>query len=95
MVASMLAGSAGAALGADRAIAVPYADLDLADAAGAAILYHRIEVAAARLCGPREVGGPDVDSLAYHRCVVAAIGRAVREVDRPALSAYHRTHVRR
>jgi UrcA family protein len=95
LLASAIAGSAGAVLAGDRSITVPYADLNLAEAGGVAVLYHRIEVAATRLCGPREVGGPDVDSLAYQQCVVAAVERAVSVVDRPTLTAYHMRHVRR
>lgn len=95
LIAAASAASVGVALAGDRTITVPYADLNLAEAGGVAVLYHRIQVAATKLCGPRELGGPDVDSLAYQHCVVDAVERAVSRVDRPTLTAYHMTHVRR
>jgi UrcA family protein len=95
LIASVLAGSVSLAVAGDRSITVPYADLNLAEADGVAVLYHRIEAAATRLCGPREVGGPDVDSLAFQQCVVDAVARAISVVDRPTLTAYHMRHVRR
>jgi UrcA family protein len=79
----------------DASVAVSYRDLDLAAAPDIVILYRRIQVAAAKLCGPRDIGGPDIDSTLYRDCVSAAVARAVTAVDRPGLSAYHRAQLRR
>jgi UrcA family protein len=78
-----------------RSMAVQYRDLDLTEPSDVVILYQRIRLAAARLCGPRELGGPDIDSMLYHDCVKDAVAGAVSAVDRPGLSAYHMTQLRR
>jgi len=68
---------------------VRYADLDLTRDAGAATLYSRIHVAARQVCEPAygirtlKVFEPT------HRCIEAAITRAVADVNAPALTSYY------
>jgi UrcA family protein len=69
--------------------AVRYDDLDLARPAGAAVLYDRIQHAARQVCGDAQRVGSRVVSPAWRVCMAGAVDRAVRAVDRPALSAYH------
>ena len=67
---------------------VGYADLDLTHAAGAAILYGRIQAAARDVCAPF---GPQ--SLATivrdRRCADEAVARAIGDVNAPALTDYY------
>ena len=73
----------------EESVAVRYDDLDLDNAAGIARLYTRLKTAADKVCdtGYR----PQTLFLAqgWRACVTAALDRAIIEVDRPALSAYH------
>lgn len=69
--------------------AVRYDDLDLARPAGVAILYGRIQHAARQVCGDAQRVGSRVVSTAWRVCAAGAVDRAVRAVDRPALTAYH------
>jgi len=68
---------------------VRFGDLDLSQSSGAAVLYHRLERAAAMACAP-------LDDLLRHRyfevCVQSAVRMAVAKVDRPALTAYYKAH---
>jgi UrcA family protein len=75
-------------------ITVHFGDLNLEDARSVARLYQRIEAAAAKLCSPVAVGGPEVDAQDYHSCISDAVGRAVTTLDRPGLSAYYRSLAR-
>jgi UrcA family protein len=65
---------------------VSYADLNLENAADAAILHKRITTAARRVCGvytspiPLEIGSP------LRACAKDAIARAVAEVNSPLLT---------
>jgi UrcA family protein len=85
------------AQGADKTITrtavVKYADLNLAKTAGARALYSRIEGAAARLCGPVNVGAVGA-WRDYHTCIRDAVGDAVSRVNSPMLSDLHRDHTR-
>ena len=68
-------------------VAVSYADLNLGQAAGAAILLRRIRDAATIACG----GPPDIrmteDRIAFDQCAHAAVAAAVARVDSPMLTA--------
>jgi UrcA family protein len=75
-----------------RSLTVHFADLDLNRPADVAMLYHRIKVAAARVCGPRELGGPHIASTDFYHCVTDTVDRAVSTLDRPVLTAYHQGH---
>jgi UrcA family protein len=72
-----------------RSLTVSFADLDLANAAGAATLYDRLKTAARRVCGkadPRDLSAVgDVK-----RCRTEALDAAVAGVDNPRLTALHR-----
>jgi UrcA family protein len=66
---------------------VNYGDLNLATDTGAKALYGRLNGAAREVCNPLAE-----DKLAlrrWHGCIDEAIGRAVEEIDSPALTAYH------
>lgn len=70
-------------------VVVHFADIDLARSEGAAVLYHRLKVAAETVCYPL-----DDRSLPRHwvfkTCVRNTIGAAVARIDRPALTAYYK-----
>lgn len=68
---------------------VRYDDLNLGGPAGVAILYARIQAAAAQVCGDAQRVGSRIVSTAWRACVATAVDRAVAQVDRPALTAYH------
>jgi UrcA family protein len=62
---------------------VSFKDLNIQTPEGAKILYHRIRVAAADVCG-------DSDAImreAVHMCVETAIDNAVKKVNAPYLTA--------
>ena len=77
------------AAGATPARTVRYADLDLAGPAGVAILYARIKAAGKAACGDAQWVGSRIVSSAWKACVATAVDRAVAQVDRPGLTAYH------
>ncbi len=67
---------------------VRFADLDLAHTQGAAVLYQRLQSAAAAVCAPLE-DRAIVRHMKFRACVHSAIGRAVTEVDNPQLTSYY------
>ncbi len=71
-----------------RSETVGFADLDTSNAHGAAMLYHRLKIAAKSVCGDlepeRQLGLEPV----YQNCVHQAIGAAVMKINRPAVTAY-------
>ena len=70
-----------------RSETVRYADLDLANQAGAVTLYRRLHTAAIDVCtDPSEGRYASVPD--YQRCVEQAMGSAVASVDQPELSTY-------
>lgn len=77
---------------APRAV-VSYADLAIDQPSGAAALYVRIRLAAREVCEP--LGLKPLDYVSAQQCVQQAIGRAVAEVDAPALNSYYLQTVRR
>jgi len=77
-------------LGADAAppsrVSVSYADLDIDTDEGAAVLYHRIRVAAAQVCAI--YGTRDLAQRALRKsCTERAVVEAVAAVDNPAVAA--------
>jgi UrcA family protein len=74
-----------------RAVVVRFADLDLNKPRDVQILYHRISLAAGVACGEREGPGSRLPPPSWQRCVAVAVESAVSQLDRPALSAYHRS----
>jgi UrcA family protein len=65
---------------------VRYADLNIAQPAGAQALYGRISAAAREVCD-RSIGWDPIERLAMRACVDKTIDNAVKKVDEPALSA--------
>jgi UrcA family protein len=72
------------------AVHVSFAELDLNTEAGVAILYQRLQGAARTVCG-----SVDARQLAqqarWTACYKKALADAVTQVDRPQLTALHRT----
>jgi UrcA family protein len=75
-----------------QSVVVRFADLDLNQSKDIQILYRRINLAAGVACGTRELTGSRLPLPSWQRCVTGAVDSAVLRLDRPALSAYHRTH---
>ena len=71
---------------------VRYDDLNLSTSAGVNVLYHRISVAALKVC-------PDVFSrdlgivAAGERCRANAVANAVRDLNNPQLAVVHAAHI--
>jgi UrcA family protein len=83
--------AAGPAADDPPSVKVHFDDLDLSTAAGANALYHRIWVAARRVC-------PDIYSrdlaivAASERCQATAIANAVRALNNPQVALVHAAH---
>lgn len=99
LAACLLAGSLGVAQAAAPVtefpqVAVSYSDLDLTTSEGTHELYKRLANAAREVCPY-----PNARSLSEvavnHSCREAAIAKAVREVNAPALVALRAEHVKR
>jgi len=70
---------------------VSYGDLDTSRAAGVAVLYQRIQVAAQKVCA--SLDGKELPRHAiYKRCKLSAIDKAIADVAVPALTEYHVAH---
>jgi UrcA family protein len=87
-----LAGPEAPTAGGIEQTTVHFADLNIDQTAGAAVLYGRIRFAAERVCGEPTLPGSRIPSPYWRRCVAQAVDRAVVGLDRPALTAYHRAH---
>ena len=72
-----------------QSVTVRYTDLNLDRPADVGRLYSRIRGAAESVCGDDDVAHNLWVNPAWQRCVSDAIGRAVFQVDQPALSAYY------
>ena len=71
---------------------VSFADLNLNQPAGVAVLYKRVTSAARVVCEP--VNGRDLASYQRHRdCVAESIAQAVQNIGNPALTAYYNAKV--
>ena len=64
---------------------VKFADLDIQTVEGAKVLYHRIQLAAQKVCA--SLGEDPGMREAMPHCVNTAIDHAVRKVDAPYLTA--------
>jgi UrcA family protein len=73
---------------------VHFGDLNLDHPAGITALYRRLNIAAERDCGEPLITGSHVVSSYWRSCVAQAVDGAVRALDRPALTAYHRAHTK-
>ena len=87
-VALFAALTGGAQAGDIPQVRVKYGDLNVNDAAGAAVLYRRIRTAATQVCdlpGTRDLARlQQVDA-----CVARAVAEAVAAVDKPALTGVY------
>jgi UrcA family protein len=84
----MHSASGGSVTGEPLKHVVSYRDLDLNQPQGIAILYTRVQSAAADVCAPLE--SVDMSRRAHlEPCIAAATSRAVRSVNVPALTAYN------
>jgi UrcA family protein len=71
-----------------RTVTVRYADLDTANAEGAAALYRRLKFAAGTVCQDLDSRSDLSMSRLYAGCVREALGNAIAKVVRPAVTAY-------
>ena len=71
-------------------ITVGYAELNISNPQGLAVLYTRIKSAARSVCGydpsPKELSRARVSKA----CYLSAVDDAVRQINRPTLTALHR-----
>lgn len=76
--------------GRTQSITIHYGELDLSKAQGLEVLYKRIKRAASSVCGSDR--SPLTTSRARHamECYQATLEDAVRQVNRPRLTALHR-----
>jgi UrcA family protein len=77
-----------------ESVTVRFTDLNLDRPHDVARLYYRIRGAAQSICGEPDPVFADWANPVRQHCVSDAIARAVAQVDRPALSAYHQRQVR-
>jgi UrcA family protein len=73
---------------------VKYNDLNLATADGALALYARLKAASRRVCRDIVLGSGAPAMLERSNCVTRLIDTAVRDVNRPVLTALHQGRVR-
>jgi len=95
LVTSLFALPAHAGTPAAPALQVKIGDLDLTRPEGVEVLYRRLQFAAHQVCGASTVTGTRISSREWQSCVDAAVGNAVQQLNRPALSAFHRSQTRR
>ena len=74
----------------EQTTVVRFADLNLSSPEGARALYGRIRSAAQTLCGEQFSLWDGNRLREWRQCYQTAIERAVRQIDRPALTAVHR-----
>jgi UrcA family protein len=75
-----------------QSITVRFADLDLNQPQDIRVLYRRINLAAGIACGESKQTGSNLPLPSWQHCVAGAVDAAVLQLDRPALTAYHRAH---
>jgi len=92
LFALSFAATAHAGAPAAPALEVKVGDLDLNNPAGVSKLYRRLQIAAQKVCGPSEATGTRLVSREQRACVTDAVDGAVRQLNRPALTAYHQSH---
>jgi len=67
---------------------VRYSDINLADSAGAKLLYERLMTAADLVCAPYK-GDALAQQKPYRFCVRQAVSAAVADVNSPMLTSYY------
>jgi UrcA family protein len=70
-------------------VVVRFDDLNLDRTPGVVRLYQRLHAAAQEVCGPPTPANSRIVASDWRQCVAAAVDRAVRQIDRPAVTAYH------
>ena len=73
-----------------KSITVAYADLNLANAAGANALYQRIRGAARKVCTLDNESPYALQDSAKRKCIVDAIDQAITKVNSPVLVAMYK-----
>jgi UrcA family protein len=71
-------------------VTVHFADLDLTQSEGIAVLYRRLKRAAETVCAHLDRSSDLGIQMRFKKCWQGALGAAVTKVDRPALAAYYR-----
>jgi UrcA family protein len=76
-----------------KSVAVSYAELDLSKAAGAEVLYDRLQRAAAKVCGVHDRSSSMFYALNAAKkqkaCYDDALSRAVAKIDAPLVKEQH------
>lgn len=67
---------------------VHYSDINLAEPAGAKVLYERLMKAAGLVCAPFE-SGELAQQKPYRSCVRQAVSAAVADINSPMLTSYY------
>ena len=67
---------------------VHYSDINLADSAGAKLLYERLMTAADLVCAPYK-GDELAQQKPYRSCVRQAVSVAVADINSPMLTSYY------
>jgi UrcA family protein len=75
-----------------RSVTVRFADLDTANAQGAAALYQRLKNAAGSVCRDLEPGRELARVRPYTACIHMALSNAIVKVNRPTVTAYAAAH---
>jgi UrcA family protein len=91
--ASMLAPVAGICAEPVAQIRIAYSDVNLANPRGVAILYRRLQRAAADVCGDEPQSREFGRYAAWSKCVGTALNEAVAQVPSTDLAALHAKHV--
>lgn len=73
-------------------LAVKTGDLDLTREQGVQVLYQRLQFAAQKVCGQGSITGTRLGNNDFKTCVKTTVDDAVRQMNKPALTAYHRSH---
>ncbi|MBD3646058.1 MAG: UrcA family protein [Pseudomonadales bacterium] len=76
----------------DKSVTVSFADLDVTAYEGRQALYHRLEKAAEKVCGPTSIQltGKMSRVNSNRSCVRETIARTIEKLDIPNLQAVHR-----
>ncbi len=74
---------------ATRTTTVSYADLDMATAGGAQTLYTRLKSATRMVCSVEKGFTTISTAMDRLRCVQSTLDKAVKDVNRPSLTALH------
>jgi UrcA family protein len=72
-------------------VSVSYADLNIESAPGLRLLYGRLQSAARRVCAPLDDGRQSLGNFPFHRCYETALNSAIADIDKPVLTAMHKS----